>query len=75
VEIVESLLVAKRIYLSYSDSSHVSINDLERALCGIDGVKVKRHDMGEITNYTPSQKASKNRDYVTEWLFEVRCVE
>jgi len=72
VELVESFRNAEKIYLSYSNTSHVPIEQLLRALRDIDGVNVSIHKVGEISDYTPSQKASENRDNVQEWLFEVQ---
>ena len=72
VKLVESLRNAKKIYLSYSNTSHVPIERLLGALRDIDEVKVNIHNVGEISDYTPSQKASENRDNVQEWLFEVQ---
>jgi len=71
VKLVESLRNAKKIYLSYSNTSHVPIERLLGALQDIDEVKVSIHKVGEISDYTPSQKASENRENVEEWLFEV----
>lgn len=72
VQLVESLQDAKKIYLSYSNTSHVPIHQLLDALRSINDVKVNIYDVGEISDYTPSQKASENRDNVQESLFEVQ---
>ena len=71
VRLVESLQDAKKIYLSYSNTSHVPIKELLEKLREINGVKVNIYDVGKISDYTPSQKASENRDDVQESLFEV----
>ena len=72
VELINGLRDAKKIYLSYSNTSHVPIDRLHDALGDLGFSEVKMHDLGEIADYTPSQKASENRSRVQEWLFEVQ---
>lgn len=60
---------ARRIFLSYSDEGHVSLDALQPLLEVVGDVRV--HQLAQIGRYRPNQRASDNRSLVHEYLVEV----
>jgi adenine-specific DNA-methyltransferase len=68
ISLVDSL-PTPRILLSYSDEGHVSLSDLQSHLAPIGDLRV--HEVATIGRYRPNERASANRNSVSEYVLEV----
>jgi adenine-specific DNA-methyltransferase len=62
-------LPTPRILLSYSDEGHIRLSDLRSHLAPIGDVHV--HEVATIGRYRPNERASANRNSVSEYVLEV----